>query len=70
MEVFGLSRNDCDFINFNELKTEILRIRPDVIYNCAAHVGNVHYVTENAADIISDNILISINLYKIISTYF
>jgi GDP-L-fucose synthase len=36
----------------------------DVIINCAAHVGSLNYVTELAADIISDNSRMILNLYE------
>lgn len=37
---------------------------PDIIINCAAHVGSVHYVTARAAEVIDDNMRIVLNTYK------
>ena len=42
------------FKNYKELK----------IINCACHVGNVHYGSKFPADIIFDNTIMSLNLYK------
>ena len=35
-----------------------------IIINCACHVGNVHYGSKYPADIIFDNAIMSLNLYK------
>ena len=29
--------------------------RPEVVVNCAAHVGSLNYVTKQAADVVADN---------------
>ena len=36
----------------------------DAIFNCAAHVGSVHYVRENAAVVFSENTQMALNLYR------
>jgi GDP-L-fucose synthase len=41
--------------------------KPDIIINCAAHVGSLNYVTIQAADVISDNIKMILNLYEAIN---
>jgi GDP-L-fucose synthase len=41
--------------------------KPDFIVNCAAHVGSLNYVTEQAADIIVDNSKMIIGMYEAVS---
>ena len=67
--VIGLSREQCDLRDCGQLSSALDRIVEDfgdidVIFNCAANVGSVHYVTANAASVISDNSYIALNLYK------
>jgi len=38
--------------------------QPDAVINCAAHVGSLHYVTKFAADVIADNVQMTLNLYR------
>jgi GDP-L-fucose synthase len=45
----------------------IRRERPDVVINCAAHVGSLNYVTRQAADIVVDNTAMAIGLYGAIA---
>ena len=40
--------------------------RPAFIVNCAAHVGSLNYVSEQAADVISDNARMSLAMYEAI----
>tara|TARA_R100001443_G_scaffold68652_1_gene77325 strand:- start:1069 stop:1992 length:924 start_codon:yes stop_codon:yes gene_type:complete len=69
--IFKLSRDVCDLRDYNSICKHLKDISEiDVIFNCAANVGSVHYVTEKAADVISDNSLISLNLYKFVLNYF
>ena len=64
-EVVALSRrNGLDLTDFNLTKQVFQKVRPDVIYNCAAHVGGLHYVSAQHGTIVHDNLLISLNLYK------
>lgn len=42
---------------------------PDVIVNCAAHVGSLNYVTQQAADVVHDNTLMTLNLYRAIARH-
>lgn len=41
--------------------------KPDYIINCAAHVGSLNYVSEQAADVILDNTKMIISMYEAIS---
>lgn len=59
-------RNGVDARNYECLFETLKKICPDVIINCAAHVGSVHYAMKFSADMITDNILIITNLYKAI----
>lgn len=64
-EIFPLSRRDgFDLRDYNATKNFLEKIKPDVIINCAARVGSLHYVTEYAADVVNDNMEIILNLYR------
>ena len=61
------SRQKVDLRDFNKIKNFLKKIQNNkeiIIINCACHVGNVHYGSKHHADIIYDNTLISLNLYK------
>ncbi|RYZ30559.1 MAG: NAD-dependent epimerase/dehydratase family protein [Chitinophagaceae bacterium] len=38
--------------------------KPDFIINCAAHVGSLNYVTEQASDIVADNARMILGMYE------
>ena len=38
--------------------------QPEVIINCAAHVGSLNYVTEQAADIVTQNTRMIVSMYE------
>lgn len=64
-EVIIKSRADgVDLKIFESAKKCLAQLEPDFIFNCAAHTGSLHYVTTYAADVIADNIQMSLNLYK------
>ena len=64
-QVFSFSRKEgTDITNLKEFIDKLAAIRPDVIINCAAHVGSVHYAIQYAGDMIYDNMQIELNLYK------
>lgn len=66
-EVIGLSRSQCDLRDYAQLNIQMKAAgQVDAIFNCAANVGSVHYVTAFAGDVISDNTYIALNLYKAI----
>ena len=58
----GLNLND-----FDNTKEYLERLAPEIIFNCAAHVGSVHYVSNHAAEVFHDNALMALNLYRAIS---
>jgi GDP-L-fucose synthase len=43
------------------------RQQPAVIINCAAHVGSLNYVTEQAARVISDNLRMIVAMYEAVA---
>jgi len=57
-------RNGLDLRDLESTKRVFLKVKPDLIFNCAAHVGSLHYVTTFAGDVIYDNIQMALNLYK------
>jgi len=64
-KLFPLSRRDgLNLTDYTSTKMSFSKIRPDVIINCAAHVGSLHYVTEYAADVVHDNLQIILYLYR------
>jgi GDP-L-fucose synthase len=64
-QITSLSRTDgLDLTDYASTEKHFARIAPDVIFNCAAHVGSVHYVTTYAADVVNDNVQMSLNIYK------
>ncbi|MDA9050191.1 NAD-dependent epimerase/dehydratase family protein [Pseudomonadales bacterium] len=54
-----LNAADC-----SGLSRFLVRENPDVIVNCLAHVGSLNYVTENAADVLIDNLKLITALYE------
>lgn len=64
----SLSRsNNFDLLDFESSRKKIEEIKPDIIINLSAHVGSLHYVTKYSADVIHDNTLMALNLYKVVS---
>ncbi len=63
-KIFASGKGKLDLRNYSRVKAYFKKIKPDAIINCAAHVGSVHYVTKYAADIIYDNVQISLNIYR------
>lgn len=57
-------RTKVDARILEDLHKALLRIKPDAIISCAAHVGSVHYAIKFGADMIHDNILMVTNLYR------
>ena len=57
-------RTGCDLLDYNSFLKKLTDINPDIIINCAAHVGSISYVDKFAGDVVTDNIQMYINLYK------
>jgi GDP-L-fucose synthase len=67
-DVITASRVDgIDLTNYEITEKYFDKIHPNIIINCAAHVGSVNYVTANAATVIHDNVQMSLNLYKAVA---
>lgn len=63
--VYRASRTlGVDLTNYEQTEQCLRKCMPDIIFNCAAHVGSLHYVTTYAAHVIHDNVQMSLNLYK------
>jgi GDP-L-fucose synthase len=66
-KIYNESRKtNCDLTSYDSLYKKIKKIKPDIIINSAAHVGGVGYVSENCAEVCSDNIIMYLNLFKVI----
>lgn len=64
-EVAALSRRDgLDLMDVRSVVACLEKERPLALFNCAAHVGSVHYVKKNAAVVIRDNVQMALNLYQ------
>lgn len=63
-QIFSPARKQLDLRNYAGVKSYFKKIRPEAIINCAGNTGSVHYVTKFAADVIDDNIQISLNIYR------
>ncbi len=73
-----LSENDLDYSGASLSKGVDLRNteqcisffknnQPDFIINCAAHVGSLNYVTQQAADVILDNSRMILSMYEAVA---
>jgi GDP-L-fucose synthase len=68
-EVVSVSRKEgIDLTNLAKFIDKLAAFSPDVIINCAAHVGSVHYAIQYAGDMIYDNMQIELNLYKAVQS--
>lgn len=66
-KIINLSRRTgCDMTDYPSVKKALIDYNPSIIINSAANVGSVNYVSTYPADVISENTLIHINLYKAI----
>lgn len=60
-------KNGHDLRDLDELKAYLSMYQPDIIIHCAADVGNLGYIHDHAAEVIHNNVLMYLNLYKAIS---
>jgi GDP-L-fucose synthase len=64
-QIFAMSRrNGLNLLDYQSTQSCLQDIRPNVIYNCAAHTGGLPYVTQFPADIFAENLQMSLNLYR------
>jgi GDP-L-fucose synthase len=76
MEVLLEEKRDCvsasrsnglDLKNTKETIEFLKQHNPEFIINCAAHVGSLNYVTEQAANVIADNSRMILGMYEAIA---
>lgn len=66
-DVAGCSKSSgVDILEYKQIYDCILKERPNIIYNLASHGGSIHYVNTYASDVFSDNLQMSLNIYKAI----
>jgi GDP-L-fucose synthase len=58
-------KTGCNLLDLPTAWEKLNSFCPDIIINCAAHVGSVNYVTDFAADVVDVNMRIILNTYKI-----
>lgn len=64
--IIPFSRRDgLDLIDYGSTKKYFDEIRPEIIINCAAKVGSLNYVTQEAAEIVDVNMRMLLNIYKV-----
>lgn len=67
-ECFSASRREgVDLRDPAQARTFLAACRPDVVVNCAAHVGSLNYVTQEAANVVSDNSRLILSIYEAIT---
>ncbi len=59
-------KSGCDMMNVSQIYYTIKKTKPDIIINCAAKVGGLSYLDSHAAEIISVNTQMYLNLYQAI----
>lgn len=53
-----------DIRNYQQIRNRISETDPDIIFNLASHGGSMRYVREFGADVVSDNLQMSLNIYR------
>ena len=53
-----------DLRDYEQTLECINSFKPQLIYNLASHGGSLHYVKEKAADVIGDNVQMTLNIYR------
>ena len=67
-EIFNESRRtDCDMNVLWKLRDKLEDIKPDIIINAAAHVGSLGHLSKYTADVIYENSVMYLTLYKAVS---
>ena len=65
IEYLAVSRSTGIDLRKTDEVTDLLQtMKPQFIVNCAAHVGSLNYVTQQAADVIVDNTEMVLAMYK------
>lgn len=58
--------NGINLLNLQKIKKKIKETNPNIIINCAANQGSVHYVIKKTADLAYENMTMTLNIYKAI----
>lgn len=65
--IIGDRKSGVDLLDLQKT-TKFFNInKPDYIINCAAHVGSLNYVSQNAAEIMLDNSRMILNMYEAVA---
>ena len=64
IDCVSFGRAACDLRDQSATERLFKKERPEIIINCAAHVGSLNYVTQQAADVISDNTRMTLAMYE------
>ena len=65
-QLFSISlRDGCDLTDYNITREYFINVQPDAIINCAAKVGSLNYVTQEAAEVADVNMRMLLNIYKV-----
>jgi GDP-L-fucose synthase len=59
----------CDLRDLSAAEKIISEQQPNIIINCAAHVGSLNYVTKKAATVSLDNTRMLLNLYEAVAKH-
>ena len=69
LQFISASRSNGGDLRDGTAVMELMREhKPDVIVNCAAHVGSLNYVSQQAADVILDNTRMILNMYEAVAS--
>ncbi len=64
-EVIPVSlRDGLDLLDCESTKKYFRKVKPDVTINCAARVGSLNLVTQQAADIVDTNMRMLVNIFR------
>lgn len=59
----------CDLRSMEQTEDLVKKTAPDLIINCAAHVGSLNYVTKQAATVVMDNTRMLLNMYEAVAKH-
>ena len=56
LDCHSASRSEgVDLRVVSDARKLLIKCKPEVVVNCAAHVGSLNYVTKAAAEVVADN---------------
>jgi GDP-L-fucose synthase len=59
----------CDLRNYHEVDSLFEKFRPEIVINCAAHVGGIQYGLKHTMELFHDNISMIVNIFKACNDY-